>query len=109
MELTKKIKTKWLKALKSGTYKQGFTQLYDNFQGKDAYCCLGVLCKVMDIPISEDGMDCFPKNGKKGYPFFFDLLGKKETEYLWVCNDRDVDSTDYSNVIPLIKKLPTVD
>lgn len=36
------IKRKWIKALRSGTYKQGRNQLRKG----DAYCCLGVLCDV---------------------------------------------------------------
>lgn len=38
------IKTKWLEALKSGKYVQGRGKL--RHDGK--YCCLGVLCDVVD-------------------------------------------------------------
>lgn len=37
------IKKKWLKALRSGDYKQGTGQLRDS---TDCFCCLGVLCDV---------------------------------------------------------------
>lgn len=37
-----KLKSKWLKALRGGRYKQGAQKLYRD--GK--YCCLGVLCRV---------------------------------------------------------------
>lgn len=33
---------KWIKALRSGEYKQGFTRLRQD----DRYCCLGVACDV---------------------------------------------------------------
>ncbi|MFO0203313.1 MAG: hypothetical protein ACK528_09315 [Alphaproteobacteria bacterium] len=36
------VKNKWVKALRSGKYKQGRKNL--NYNG--AYCCLGVLCEV---------------------------------------------------------------
>lgn len=38
------IKTKWVEALRSGKYEQGTEQLYS--EGK--YCCLGVLCDIVD-------------------------------------------------------------
>lgn len=39
-------KRKWLKALRSGKYKQTRGSLYDDIDG--GYCCLGVMCKVID-------------------------------------------------------------
>jgi len=42
--MKKEIKEKWFTALKSGSYKQGFGQL----RHKDKFCCLGVLCDVVD-------------------------------------------------------------
>lgn len=38
------LKQKWVKALRSGEYKQGRDRLRD---GGDRYCCLGVLCDVL--------------------------------------------------------------
>jgi len=37
------IKTRWLKALRSGDFKQGTAQLK---RTDDSYCCLGVLCNI---------------------------------------------------------------
>jgi hypothetical protein len=37
-----KIKQKWLKALRSGKYKQGQCALYE----EGSYCCLGVLLHI---------------------------------------------------------------
>jgi len=37
-----KIKQKWIKALRSGKYKQGIYEL----QNEDKFCCLGVLCDL---------------------------------------------------------------
>lgn len=39
-----KIKKLWLKALRSGRYRQGRGQLVNS---RNEYCCLGVLCKVV--------------------------------------------------------------
>lgn len=41
MKLPKKIKTKWLRALRSGTYKQTKGRLYNPETA--GFCCLGVL------------------------------------------------------------------
>ena len=39
------LKQKWLEALRSGRYKQGILQLRSS---DDRYCCLGVLCDLVD-------------------------------------------------------------
>lgn len=44
MKLPKKIKTKWLKALRSGKYKQGRYAVYN--PKEKSFCCLGVLQHV---------------------------------------------------------------
>lgn len=51
------IKTKWIAALRSGSYKQTTGVLRDS----RGYCCLGVLCDVVDpdkwVKASEVGDD----------------------------------------------------
>jgi hypothetical protein len=42
--MDKEIKGKWIDALRSGKYKQGTKILRRN----DEYCCLGVLCDIVD-------------------------------------------------------------
>jgi hypothetical protein len=42
--MNKKVKAKWVAALRGGLYKQGFGQLRDP---EDRCCCLGVLCDVV--------------------------------------------------------------
>jgi hypothetical protein len=48
--MNKRVKTKWLKALRSGKYKQGRGQLRTP---DDRFCCLGVLC---DLYAKETGV-----------------------------------------------------
>lgn len=43
MKVDKKDIQKWVKALRSGKYKQGTGAL----QNESGYCCLGVACKVL--------------------------------------------------------------
>lgn len=45
MKMNEEIKTKWLEALRSGRYQQGKSVLRGP---DDRYCCLGVLCDVID-------------------------------------------------------------
>lgn len=40
--MNKEIADKWVAALRSGNYNQGYLQLKNN----DKYCCLGVLCDI---------------------------------------------------------------
>jgi hypothetical protein len=53
--MDKEIKEKWLKALRSGEYKQGRNLLYQSkIDGtEERYCCLGVLCDVLNVPREE--------------------------------------------------------
>lgn len=45
----KKLRKKWIAALESGNYKQGTEHLRNrNSQGKLEYCCLGLLCNIID-------------------------------------------------------------
>lgn len=45
--IRKAIKSKWLKALRSGKYKQGADMLHNPHD--NTYCCLGVLCSVAGV------------------------------------------------------------
>ena len=51
--MNKEIKAKWVAALRSGDYKQAKNQLRKTEDGHDSFCCLGVLCDV----INPDGWD----------------------------------------------------
>lgn len=46
--MDKKIKIKWLKALRSGKFEQtNFRLKRTDANGVERYCCLGVLCEAM--------------------------------------------------------------
>jgi hypothetical protein len=49
-----RIKTAWVEALRSGDYEQGYHGLHlfdpDERSTPHRFCCLGVLCEVMNIP-----------------------------------------------------------
>ena len=44
--MNKNVKVEWVKALRSGEYKQGRGVLRSK---EDEYCCLGVLCDVLGV------------------------------------------------------------
>jgi hypothetical protein len=63
------LKSKWVRALRSGKFKQCRDVLFDSKSG--GYCCLGVLTKVAGIKIGVDVSDsCFP-----GYGWFTRAVG----------------------------------
>jgi hypothetical protein len=44
------IKKLWVEALRSGDYKQGHGRLARIKDKQIEYCCLGVLCEVLEVP-----------------------------------------------------------
>ena len=65
MGMDKEIKRKWLDALRSGDYTQGYGYLCRDTSpagssGESAsYCCLGVLCEVVDGDVWEERLDSY--------------------------------------------------
>jgi hypothetical protein len=52
--VNKQLRDEWVKALRSGEYKQIQGLLTDiNESGERGYCCLGVLCRVAGLPIAR--------------------------------------------------------
>lgn len=109
--MKKDVADKWVAALRSGKFQQGKTYLSQD--GK--FCCLGVLCEVLQIPkvtISGDrvayglppyGVNVLPDdakiiakmastNGDRG-------LGKTD---LWQLND--VDNYTFDQIADIIEK-----
>lgn len=66
------LKAKWVAALRSGEYRQGAGQLYSETRG--AYCCLGVLCKVADLPINDEGDGVLYSGKDVGYAPLTNLI-----------------------------------
>lgn len=89
--MKQELKDKWIAALRSGEYQQGRAQLYDEATG--AFCCLGVLCKVADIAISEDGISCMVDGIEEGYKPLKDMINEDVT-ICWKMNDFDGASFD---------------
>lgn len=54
--MDKTLKRKWLKALRSGKFRQGQNGLRTptTHGGHVRHCCLGVLCEVMKLKVDEE-------------------------------------------------------
>lgn len=53
--MKKSVMQKWVKALRSGKYKQGTGYLKQRSPGKKTqYCCLGVLCEILGAEWQPD-------------------------------------------------------
>lgn len=53
--MKKNIAKKWIKALRSGKYKQGKSWLKQyNSKGQEQYCCLGVLCELYNESMKKN-------------------------------------------------------
>jgi hypothetical protein len=104
---TQEVKDKWIEALESGKFKQGYATLYN--PDTKAHCCIGVLGAICPF-LSNEAVD----DDKSPYIFLDNNLGESITHQLWKANDSHGThhssrpqgyKDDYSNVIPLIKEL----
>lgn len=64
--MQQKVKDKWVKALRSGKYKKGKGYLKQTApSGIVSYCCLGVLCEAVKLPLTETSVaPAYTPNGK---------------------------------------------
>jgi hypothetical protein len=77
--MDKKLKTKWLAALRGGKYEQGRGQLYRKSDG--TFCCIGVLCAV-----ARKGVKARPQDNAL-YEWAAEKIGANTVNTLWKMND----------------------
>lgn len=70
--MNEQIKTRWAGALRSKNYKQGTGYLHTRSDGKDYYCCLGVLCELA----VADGV--VVRDQSKGGHFYYGAEGEAQ-------------------------------
>lgn len=63
-KLPKAFKTKWVKALRSGKFKQGINALKKDYEGQIKYCCLGVACELVGAKINMNNEPGFIEDWK---------------------------------------------
>ena len=64
--MNKRSKTRWLKALRSGKYTQGYNQLRTTCNGEHAHCCLGVLADIEGVDLDTLGWQAQVEEGEQG-------------------------------------------
>ena len=98
--MKKRIKNRWIKALKSGEYVQGKDRLYN--PEDNTYCCLGVLCKL------------YAKDKKKGLQKVINMPGSDEGAVLpsavakWAGIEGELDIYNSPNVITSTRQVELV-
>ena len=78
--MNKRTKAKWLKALRSGNYKQTGNELHT----PDGYCCLGVLASCMGVkPSRAAGSPDTSRGGvlSKKYEKVFGITYKQQSRF----------------------------
>ncbi len=87
--MDRKLRNKWVKALRSGKYKQGKEHLrQENDKGKSVYCCLGVLIEVAGGDCDDDAYAFDNATLAADFEKKIDLA-KNQTEDLAHYNDGD--------------------
>lgn len=102
--MNKRIKSKWVKALRSGRYEQGSGYLKAILDGEETvHCCLGVLCELApkNLKVEESGPE---QEWPDLSAFKFGVKGKKASmampskEILDWCGLRRIDSEDLAGL-----------
>lgn len=89
--MDKKLKAKWVKALRSGKYKQGMQALYQ----EGSYCCLGVLSCIATGKRGRAGA----YSAKGGYDLADKVLGDAKSQRLQTMNDGGCTFTEIADYI----------
>ncbi len=92
--MNKEIKAKWLKALRSGEYKQGKERLYH----AGRHCCLGVLADIQGEPIRSRK---WCKDQREEYYLTGTGLRKTASRKLATMND---DGDSFANIANYIEQ-----
>lgn len=98
--MNKKVKAKWVEALRSGKYKQGKDALR---KGDNTFCCLGVLCDLHRKTIKKAGWK--PIKDGKGEIIsyrYLDCGGVPDSKVLnWAGINNDPDNLSLGKLIVL--------
>ena len=99
-----KWKKLWIKALRSGKYQQA----RESLRFGDAYCCLGVLCKVVEPHgrwkrISHGG---YQFKGEYSYPpkDIAKKVGMRQTSFLELGRLNDFDNLTFEQIAKYIQR-----
>lgn len=98
------VKSKWLEALRSGQYRQGRGALRDN---QDGFCCLGVLCDIIDKDQWNKDSDFWLwKTRSGGVPDeVADEIGLPRSVSYRLATHNDQDDWSFEELANLIEKI----
>lgn len=104
MAMERKWKRAWAKALRSGRYKQAQGSL----QVGRAYCCLGVLCRVVGAKRNKDGLFAWKGDEASGdLPLALrEELGMTRKQHDRFVNLNDVLGYDFDRIAKAVDRLP---
>ena len=106
--MEKKLKAKWVKALRSKEYKQGTGRLRN--ADTNEYCCLGVLCDISGLGNWKIGLDGsyykYEEHGRAGVlvPKLLKVVGLIEAEQANLYNLNDDDGKDFYEIADYIEE-----
>jgi hypothetical protein len=93
------VKLKWIEALRSGKYKQGFRTLMQESEGEASFCCLGVLCDVLGLRKEQLPPDLYVPQNVTEYSYFFGTEKLHTALTPQVCKSVGLDETEQANLI----------
>lgn len=88
--MDQEVKQKWVEALRSGKYEQGYGGLCVGGLKGSRYCCLGVLCACLKVDKYGDPLTGPLVGGYLSSPLLRNLdLKEEDMDYLAGLNDRE--------------------
>ncbi len=99
--MTREQKQIWVEALRSGDFKQTKRRLYNT--KNNAYCCLGVACKVLGREITPEDDDKMPKRDSS-YEWLTDVL-KVDRDFRYELSEaNDEEGLTFAEIADKIEK-----
>lgn len=96
--MTKTLVNKWVKALRSGNYKQGRTFLRQSTPEGDCFCVLGVLADVAGCRWGKEKIPNGPEVGTLGLYQSFGILPESIGKRIGISNNAQVLLTTRNDV-----------
>jgi hypothetical protein len=81
--MEQQLKEKWVKALRSGEYKQGRDELKSSTDDGFEFCCLGVLCDIVNPELWAFVDDKWEWNGSVDVPKYQPMYLPEFDAELW--------------------------
>lgn len=106
-------KNAWIAALRSGEFQQTRGRLYNDGRDDDrpiGYCCLGVLAKINDYQLSENGKEIIVNGENVDYQPLIKLLENSGYLYYDIYRLNDTEKMTFPEIADYIEaNLQTVD